>query len=69
MDSEKWVRTKETEGIGVFSVAKRTGRYMVWEPFFVCTPKEPLWDERMTWEGQNNKMVQVRRHITRLLQH
>lgn len=59
IESEKWVKAKETQGLGVFSVGKRTGRYMVWEPFFVCTQKEPLWDERMTWEGQNNKMVQV----------
>ncbi|ENN82025.1 hypothetical protein YQE_01600, partial [Dendroctonus ponderosae] len=59
VESEKWVRSNETEGLGVFSVGKRTGRYMVWEPFFVCTQKEPLWDERMTWEGQNNKMIQA----------
>ncbi|XP_066141724.1 beta-1,4-glucuronyltransferase 1-like isoform X2 [Euwallacea fornicatus] len=59
IDSEKWVKAKETEGLNVFSVGQRVGRHMVWEPFFVCTQNEPLWDERMTWEGQNNKMVQV----------
>ncbi|KAL1505296.1 hypothetical protein ABEB36_004891 [Hypothenemus hampei] len=59
IESEKWVKTKETEGLNVFSVGKRSGRYMVWEPFFVCTQNEPLWDERMTWEGQSNKMVQA----------
>ncbi|XP_066251093.1 beta-1,4-glucuronyltransferase 1-like [Euwallacea similis] len=59
INSENWVKAEETEGLDVFSVGQRVGRQMVWEPFFVCTQNEPLWDERMTWEGQNNKMVQA----------
>ncbi|CAH1132186.1 unnamed protein product [Ceutorhynchus assimilis] len=59
IESDKWVAAPETEGLGVFSVGKRIGPHIVWEPFYVCTQKEPLWDERMTWEGQNNKMVQA----------
>lgn len=59
INGENWVLANETKGLGVFSVGKRQGRYMVWEPFFICTQKEPLWDERMTWEGQKNKMIQA----------
>ncbi|XP_060526457.1 beta-1,4-glucuronyltransferase 1-like [Cylas formicarius] len=59
VNGERWVRAKETRGLGVFTTGKRTGRYIVWEPFYVCTQKEPLWDERLTWEGQGNKMVQA----------
>ncbi|XP_050294257.1 beta-1,4-glucuronyltransferase 1-like isoform X2 [Anthonomus grandis grandis] len=59
IDGDQWIKAKETSGLDIFSVGKRHGKYGVWEPFFVCTQKEPLWDERMTWEGQNNKMVQA----------
>lgn len=55
----QWMNKAETEGIDAFVSAKRHDRYRVWEPFFVCTPDEPLWDERFNWEGQSNKMVQV----------
>lgn len=54
-----WMKQKESEGLDVFVSAKRHGRNRVWEPFFICTQQEPLWDERFNWEGQNNKMVQV----------
>lgn len=54
-----WMNQKETEELNGFVSSKRHGRYRVWEPFFVCTQEEPLWDERFNWEGQNNKMVQV----------
>lgn len=60
IESEVWVKTEESEGLSVFSVGKRQGNYVIWEPFFVCTQKTPLWDERLTWEGQSNKMVQVK---------
>ncbi|XP_066251108.1 beta-1,4-glucuronyltransferase 1-like isoform X2 [Euwallacea similis] len=59
IDSDIWVKTEETEGLNVFSAGKRTDKYVVWEPFFVCTQQTPLWDERLTWEGQSNKMVQA----------
>lgn len=59
-----WEKQKETEALDVFITAKRHGRQQVWEPFFVCTPNEPLWDERFNWEGQNNKMVQVSNYFT-----
>ncbi|KAJ8952953.1 hypothetical protein NQ318_006570 [Aromia moschata] len=58
-DGDNWLIAKETDGLEVFSVGKREGHQAIWEPFFVCTQKEPLWDERLNWEGQGNKMCQV----------
>lgn len=55
----EWIETNETDGIDVFITGKREGLQKIWEPFFVCTHKEPLWDERLNWEGQGNKMCQV----------
>ncbi|XP_066141726.1 beta-1,4-glucuronyltransferase 1-like isoform X2 [Euwallacea fornicatus] len=59
IDGDVWTKTEETEGLSVFSVGRRTNKYGVWEPFFVCTQQTPLWDERFTWEGQNSKMAQA----------
>ncbi|KAJ8984634.1 hypothetical protein NQ317_009862 [Molorchus minor] len=58
-DGDKWIQAWETEGLNVFSVGKREGPHAIWEPFFVCTQREPLWDERLNWEGQGNKMCQA----------
>ena len=58
----EWLQTSETSGLHEFSVAKRKGIHRMWEPFYVGTNDEPLFDERFTWEGQSNKMVQVKYH-------
>ncbi|XP_023017546.2 beta-1,4-glucuronyltransferase 1 [Leptinotarsa decemlineata] len=56
---KEWLEQTDTIGLDVFTAAKRHGKQIVWEPFFVCTQKEPLWDERLNWEGQGNKMCQA----------
>ncbi|CAH0553655.1 unnamed protein product [Brassicogethes aeneus] len=56
IDGDGWLKEPETQGVNVFSVGKRQGKQSMWEPFYVCTHKEPLFDERLTWEGQGNKM-------------
>ncbi|KAJ8965472.1 hypothetical protein NQ314_004117 [Rhamnusium bicolor] len=58
-EGDKWIKQRETKGLNIFSVGKREGPQLIWEPFFVCTQKEPLWDERLNWEGQGNKMCQA----------
>lgn len=60
-ESAKWKRQAETEGLDVFSSTKRTGKFRFWEPFYIGTNENPLFDERLTWEGQSNKMTQVSR--------
>ena len=41
----------------VFRVAKRYWPYDNWEPFFLGTHTDPLFDDRLTWEGRGNKMI------------
>ncbi len=42
-----------------FHVAKREGRFHHWEPIYVGTHADPLYDERLTWDGRGDKMTQV----------
>lgn len=57
--SAEWIAEQETNGLNIFTVTKRQDKQKIWEPFFLCTQKEPLWDERLNWEGQGNKMCEV----------
>jgi beta-1,4-glucuronyltransferase 1 len=47
----------------VFHVAKRTGNFVHWEPVYVGTNAQPEYDERLSWEGRNDKMTQVREKL------
>ncbi|KAF7413505.1 hypothetical protein HZH68_001994 [Vespula germanica] len=60
--SKEWQETPETEGLHVFHVGKRTGSFVHWEPIFIGTNEEPLYDERLSWEGKSDKMPQERHH-------
>ena len=44
--------------LSVFKVAKRRG---LWEPIYIGTNQDPPYDERLSWEGRSDKMVQVSR--------
>ena len=35
----------------------RSGALRHWEPIFIGTKRDPLYDERLTWEGRADKMV------------
>ncbi|XP_018321843.1 beta-1,4-glucuronyltransferase 1-like [Agrilus planipennis] len=54
----EWIKDNGSSDLNVFTIAKRNKKYRFWEPFFVGTNKDPLFDERLTWEGQSNKMTQ-----------
>ncbi|XP_025832343.1 beta-1,4-glucuronyltransferase 1-like [Agrilus planipennis] len=56
--SYRWLNTPETDTLNVFGKTKRVGFQKSWEPFYVGTNDDPLFDERLTWEGQKNKMTQ-----------
>lgn len=58
--SKEWQDKEESEGLHVFHVGKRNGRYVHWEPIFIGTYADPLYDERLSWEGKSDKMTQVR---------
>jgi len=47
------------DSLNVFHVAKRTPPYSHWEPIYIGTNDEPLYDERLSWEGRSDKMTQV----------
>lgn len=57
--SDMWIKTKETPGLGVLTKGYREGKQKHWEPFFVQTHREPLFDERIPWEGSGDRMDQV----------
>lgn len=38
---------------------KREFPYHRWEPIYICTKQEPFYDERLSWEGLQDKMTQV----------
>ncbi|XP_012253233.1 beta-1,4-glucuronyltransferase 1 [Athalia rosae] len=56
--SKEWQEARETEGLHVFHVGKRTGAFVHWEPIFIGTNNDPLYDERLSWEGKSDKMTQ-----------
>ena len=52
-------------------MVKRESPFLLWEPIFIGTNEDPLYDERLTWEGKRDKMTQVRHacwtgYLTRL---
>ncbi len=45
--------------LSIFRVAKRLRSRNAWEPIYIGTNDEPLYDERLTWDGKRDKMSQV----------
>lgn len=56
---KEWAAAKPKPGIRVFHTGKRTGYHLHWEPIFIGTHNDPLYDERLSWEGKMDKMTQV----------
>uniref|UniRef100_T1JBZ4 Cytochrome P450 n=1 Tax=Strigamia maritima TaxID=126957 RepID=T1JBZ4_STRMM len=55
-----WLKqTPHPNRIKVFHVAKRHPPYHRWEPVYIGTHNEPSYDERLTWEGKQDKMSQM----------
>uniref|UniRef100_T1JJI3 N-acetyllactosaminide beta-1,3-N-acetylglucosaminyltransferase n=1 Tax=Strigamia maritima TaxID=126957 RepID=T1JJI3_STRMM len=52
-DEERWFNTTSNHLLEVFSVSEIKQR---WEPIFVGTNNDPLYNERLSWEGMNDKM-------------
>lgn len=57
--SKEWQTARETVGFHVFHIGKRMGNFVHWEPIFIGTNADPLYDERLSWEGKSDKMTQV----------
>ncbi|XP_034234070.1 beta-1,4-glucuronyltransferase 1 [Thrips palmi] len=56
--SKEWVLAPESSGLHVFHIGKRLGYFVHWEPIFIGTHRDPLYDERLSWEGKSDKMTQ-----------
>ncbi|KAH8269334.1 hypothetical protein KR018_004614 [Drosophila ironensis] len=60
-NQESWLEREfgAHEPLQVFSQTLREKEFRSWEPFYVSDNTEPFFDERVTWEGQSNKRIQV----------
>ncbi|KAK8400375.1 hypothetical protein O3P69_003215 [Scylla paramamosain] len=56
---KEWLKGPVKPGLSVFHVDKRQPSYHKWEPIYVGTNKEPLYDERLSWDGKRDKMTQA----------
>ncbi|XP_055931430.1 beta-1,4-glucuronyltransferase 1-like isoform X2 [Argiope bruennichi] len=60
---DQWLKTLPEKGkediLGVFQITKRQMPRTAWEPIYIGTNEEPLYDERLTWEGKRDKMSQM----------
>ena len=54
-----WLEAEEKETMSVLIKTKREGDLKNAEPLFIGTQMEPEYDERLSWEGKHDKMVQV----------
>lgn len=57
--SDDWIETDEIDEMEVFTIGKRMGKFKQWEPIYIGTKYDPYYDERLSWEGQKDKMLQV----------
>lgn len=58
-DRDQWLQIPGNGTLNVFRVTKRTRNRSSWEPLYIGTNAEPLYDERLTWEGKRDKMSQM----------
>lgn len=59
--SLEWMHVTDFElGLHVFLVVKRHKLYLHWEPIFIGTRSDRMYDERLCWEGKKDKMSQVK---------
>ncbi|RXG70347.1 Beta-1,4-glucuronyltransferase 1 [Armadillidium vulgare] len=55
----KWKKSKRNSGLSVIEIGTRTESFKGWEPFYIGTNAEPIFDERLSSEGRGNKMTQA----------
>jgi len=58
VDRDKWMtETISPNELNIFRATKRKKTY--WEPLYIGTNDEPLYDERLSWDGKRDKMSQM----------
>ncbi|KAF2897180.1 hypothetical protein ILUMI_08995 [Ignelater luminosus] len=56
---EEWIEKEDDQQLHVFHAANRTGKHRFWEPFYIGTKANPIFDERLSWEGMQDKIIQA----------
>lgn len=56
---ETWLKTKSRDFVAPLVTARREVPYHRWEPIYIGTKAEPLYNERLSWEGLQDKMLQM----------
>jgi len=56
--AKEWLEAKPSDRMDILYTGKRERPYNRWEPIYIGTNEEPTYDERLTWEGRSDKMVQ-----------
>jgi hypothetical protein len=56
---ESWLGDKDYANMKVITTAKRQGGFFHWEPFYIGTNNDPLFDDRITYERSSDKMPQA----------
>ena len=58
VDRAKWINeTADPNQLNIFRKTQR--RRSFWEPLYIGTNDEPLYEERLSWDGKRDKMSQV----------
>lgn len=57
--AKEWLKADDETVMKVFTSVKRQGNQVHWEPLYVGTNAEPLYNERLNWEGKSDKMTQA----------
>lgn len=57
--ASEWTSERINPGLAVFHIGKRKYPHQNWEPVYVGTNNEPIYDERLFWEGKSDKMTQM----------
>ncbi|XP_015115744.1 beta-1,4-glucuronyltransferase 1 [Diachasma alloeum] len=55
----KWMLRPDPGRVKPLVVTKREYPHHRWEPVFIGTREDPLYNEEMSWEGRQDKMVQM----------
>lgn len=56
---EQWKESDPGDIVKPLLDAKREGPYHRWEPIYIGTKMEPMYHERLSWEGFQDKMLQM----------
>jgi len=56
--AKEWLTDQLSDELHVFHIGKRNPPFQHWEPIYIGSNNDPLYDERLSWEGRSDKMTQ-----------